>query len=142
MFRTSAGEQIEVAYTPESTGFSTGGGGLFFWYCKTDLEHHNVFSNNFDLVWKPYESRLVALSGITKFYGDIHVLQSGTFYVSGEAAGIIGDNSLNTIKGGTAKAIHVKQFGNEYLYNDLVGENETLQEIDHNGLIVQVVPRS
>jgi hypothetical protein len=107
----------------------------FFAYHQTDNQHENLTSA-YNLVWRPYESRLIAFSGITQL-NNRSLLQAGTFYVGGRVAGSVINGSYAF--GGGAKLIQVENFGDEYLYNNLVTGNETLRVYPF-GLDVEIVP--
>jgi hypothetical protein len=92
-----------------------------------------------DMTWQPYESRLVALSGFTQFH-NCNVLQNGTFYIGGEVKAGIPYGYSSYYSGVGAKLISVKAFGNEYFYNELVAENETLQ-LSPSGLTVEIISK-
>ena len=71
----------------------------------------------------PHQSKLIALSGTTALGQSGTALQTGTFYVGGNIDGSVGD--WHSIWGGS-KQIQVQNFGNEYLYNNLLLSNQTL----------------
>ena len=80
----------------------------------------------------PHESKLIALSGTTETT-NITSLQGGSFYLGGKIEGSIGD--WHSTWGGS-RLVQVQNFGNEYLYNDLVSSNQTLR-IQGNSVYIQ-----
>jgi hypothetical protein len=74
--------------------------------------------------WEPYESRLVAFSGIQEI-SNASLLQTGTFYMGGHVYGtpIAGISS----QGAGSKLVHMSVLGNEFVYNDLLGPNQELR---------------
>jgi len=131
----SAAQQMAITNTPSEFGQSITY--PFFEYHQTYNQEQNL-SKSDDLTWKPYESRLIALSGINQF-SNRTLLQTGTFYIGGSVEGNV-VNGLPSIGGG-AKLIHAESFGNEYLYNDLVSGNETLR-VYPSSIDVQIVSGS
>lgn len=83
--------------------------------------------------WSPNATRLIALSGIIENW-DIQAynnLQEGNIYLFGQVEGRI-------LGGGRAygyglKHVQLQKIGNEYLYNDLLNENQILR-LSHIGI--------
>lgn len=135
-FFISAAKEMNITYTPNQ-----GSAHItypFFIYRQIENNQQNRFTSADDLTWKPYESRLVALSGITQF-ANRTLLETGTFYIGGQVAGDVIDGLSS--QGGGSKLIHMERFGNEYLYNNLVGKNEMLR-LYYSSSLVAVGPRS
>lgn len=70
----------------------------------------------------PHQSKLIALSGTTEI-GNATALQTGSFYLGGKIDGSVGD--WHSTWGGS-RQVQVQNFGNEYLYNNLISSNQTL----------------
>jgi hypothetical protein len=131
-FSITAAQEITIEDIP-SEGYSRRVAQPFFMYQQTCQQQKSLLSSFYDsVIWQPYESKLVALSGIAQF-SDYTLLQTGTFYISGEVEGNVIDG-FSGYFGGGAKLIHIKNFGDNYLYNILVAENETLR-ISTSGLV-------
>lgn len=84
--------------------------------------------------WAPYESRLVAFSGIEEVR-NTSVLQTGAFYIGGHVYGTPIDGISS--QGAGSKLVHMSVLGNEFLYNDLLGPNQVLR-FTWNGQIAYV----
>jgi hypothetical protein len=70
----------------------------------------------------PHQSKLIALSGTTEI-GNVSMLKTGTFYLGGKIDASIGE--WHSTWGGS-EHVEVQNFGNEYLYNNLIFSNQTL----------------
>jgi hypothetical protein len=84
--------------------------------------------------WEPNESRLVAFSGITEI-SNTSQLKTGNFYLGGWAEGTPIDGISSEGVGSTQ--MHMTIFGNELLYNKLLGPNQVLR-FDWDGQIAYV----
>lgn len=69
-----------------------------------------------------HQSKLVALSGLTEVQNTT-ALKVGSFYLGGKIDGSVED--WHSTWGGS-KQVQVQNFGNEYLYNNLLSSNQTL----------------
>jgi hypothetical protein len=140
MFYVVAAQEILI-----ENNLSSGGGYSrrahlpFFQYQQKCFDVNSLYSVN-DVMWQPYESRLVALSGFTQF-DDCSLLQDGTFYIGSHVMGGVLYGYPDYYVGGGAKLINVKSFGDEYFYNILVAENEALC-VSPSGLTVEIISGS
>jgi hypothetical protein len=75
-------------------------------------------------IWEPYESRLVAFSGVEEVT-NTSLLQTGTFYMGGHVDGTPIDGLSS--QGVGSKLVRMSALGNEFLYNILVGPNQVLR---------------
>ena len=131
-FEISAAQQMGTTNTPNEFGQSVTY--PFFEYQQT-LSDKQDFSPGDESTWKPYQSRLIGLSGVTEI-SNRTLLQTGTFYLGGRVEGTVIDGLPSL--GGGSKLVHMENFGYEYLYNDLVKGNETLR-VYPSSLDVQIV---
>ncbi len=74
--------------------------------------------------WEPYESRMVAFSGIEEVT-NTSLLQTGTFYMGGHVYETPIDGLSS--QGVGSKLVRMSALGNEFLYNILVGPNQVLR---------------
>lgn len=86
--------------------------------------------------WEPWESRLVALSGIEEITNTT-LLRAGSFYIGGEAEGAPINGVPSQAYGVGSKLITTMISGNEFTYNDLLSGNQVLL-FDWNGQIAYV----
>ena len=84
--------------------------------------------------WEPYESRLVAFSGIQEI-SNTSLLQKGTFYMGGHVYGTPIDGISS--QGAGSKLVRMSVLGNEFVYNALFGPNQELR-FTWDGQIVYV----
>ena len=92
----------------------------------------------FDNYWQPHESRLIALLGIRNFIGfqsaaeGLAAVKSGNLTLQATAFNVANDTVryengtlLDTIYEATeSKRVQITQFGDSYIYNSILGENE------------------
>lgn len=70
----------------------------------------------------PQQSKLIGLSG-TSDLDNSTILQSGVFYMGGKLEGSVSEWHFTW---GGSEQVHVKNFGKEYLYNNLISGNQAL----------------
>jgi hypothetical protein len=90
----------------------------------------------FSQYWSPNQSRLIGLSGITDVHENAYpALSSGALYLWGRVQGTpLGEKS--TFTGYSLKHVQLQVFGEEFLYNVLLSQNQMLR-IEGLDVIVQ-----
>ncbi len=78
-------------------------------------------------LWSPGESRLIYLSGVVGAHDLTYsALQNGSITIYASTTGSMFSDQKAVFKGYDLKQVQLQTFGTNYLYNNLIGENQTL----------------
>jgi hypothetical protein len=92
-----------------------------------------------DNIWSANTSRLICLSGIVGIHDFVYDDLNGSLWVHAKVGGWpYGEENVHAF-GVDYKQIQLQTFGEAHLYNNLIGENQTL--IFYNGLDVSIGTR-
>jgi hypothetical protein len=116
-----------------------GVGGAYCWF------PYNWASQPFNNTFAPHESRLIMINN-TQATGNLAVLESGNIVLYASASNYITNGPVNGTYLNTAstttqiKQLHLHQTDNGYLYNAILADNQTFQQISN--LEVKIAPRT
>jgi hypothetical protein len=105
-----------------------------------DVRPRGLWSPGWNQYWEPNQSRLVALTGMVDLFPSIYQsLTNGRLFLYGSVmAKPYGEETYST--GFGVKQVQLQAYGREFLYNDLISEDQIL--LINNGFDVSVQSRS